>query len=309
MDGLRWLNLPEFVADDPRRPGRARDVPRPRAPGCSTRTPAHRGPRCSPRSASPRTSCRPSCTAGADLGRIADGHPSRAPCSPSRATTTSSRPRPTARSRPTRYHVSMGTAEVLLRVIDAPLGYAARARLAEHLINEVRHVVPGKHVLVAGLKTGLAAASHPADAGDHATATAATGSTPPSLAIPYEGTLPVGRASRSPAPGTTTACSPSPSAPTTSARPRSSRAVAPPQQRRDRAAGRRHGPGGPAPRPRPRSRAAGPPWRACAGRARWSCPTCRCPTASQETAYGAAAHGCAPAAPRHPTHTDSGEEP
>ena len=44
----------------------------------------------------------------------------------------------------------MGTAEVLLRVIDAPLGCAARARLAEHLINEVRHVVPGKHVLVAG---------------------------------------------------------------------------------------------------------------------------------------------------------------
>lgn len=53
------------------------------------------------------------------------------------------------------YHVSMGTAEVLLRVIDAPLGYAARTRLAEYLINEVRHVVPGKHVLVAGVKTGL----------------------------------------------------------------------------------------------------------------------------------------------------------
>ncbi|MCM4080768.1 FGGY family carbohydrate kinase [Paractinoplanes hotanensis] len=53
------------------------------------------------------------------------------------------------------YHVSMGTAEVLLRVIDAPLGYAARRRLADHLINEVRHVVPGKHVLVAGVKTGL----------------------------------------------------------------------------------------------------------------------------------------------------------
>ena len=53
------------------------------------------------------------------------------------------------------YYVSMGTAEVLLRVIDAPLGYAARNRLAAHLINEVRHVVPGKHVLVAGVKTGL----------------------------------------------------------------------------------------------------------------------------------------------------------
>lgn len=57
--------------------------------------------------------------------------------------------------RPDRYHVSMGTAEVLLRVTDAPLGYAARARLAGYLINEVRHVVPGRHVLVAGVKTGL----------------------------------------------------------------------------------------------------------------------------------------------------------
>src|SRR5262249_52882974 len=53
------------------------------------------------------------------------------------------------------YHVSLGTAEVLLRVIDAPLGFEARCRLAEHLINEVRHVVPGKHVLVAGVKSGL----------------------------------------------------------------------------------------------------------------------------------------------------------
>ena len=56
---------------------------------------------------------------------------------------------------PDHYHVSMGTAEVLLRVIDAPLGFEARGRLADHLINEVRHVVPGKHVLVAGVKSGL----------------------------------------------------------------------------------------------------------------------------------------------------------
>jgi sugar (pentulose or hexulose) kinase len=54
-----------------------------------------------------------------------------------------------------RYHASLGTAEVLLRVLDAPLSAAARARLADHLINCVRHVVPGKHVLVAGVKTGL----------------------------------------------------------------------------------------------------------------------------------------------------------
>ncbi|MFB2556958.1 FGGY-family carbohydrate kinase [Herbiconiux liangxiaofengii] len=54
-----------------------------------------------------------------------------------------------------RYHVSMGTAEVLLRVLDAPLPFEARDRLADWLINCVRHVVPGKWVLVAGVKTGL----------------------------------------------------------------------------------------------------------------------------------------------------------
>lgn len=54
-----------------------------------------------------------------------------------------------------RYHVSMGTAEVLLRSLPAPLPFEARERLAEHLINCVRHVVPGEWVLVAGVKTGL----------------------------------------------------------------------------------------------------------------------------------------------------------
>ncbi|SDZ16716.1 FGGY-family carbohydrate kinase [Herbiconiux ginsengi] len=54
-----------------------------------------------------------------------------------------------------RYHVSMGTAEVLLRVLDEPLPFDARDRLAEYFINCVRHVVPGKWVLVAGVKTGL----------------------------------------------------------------------------------------------------------------------------------------------------------
>ena len=56
---------------------------------------------------------------------------------------------------PESYFVSMGTAEVLLRIIDEPLGFEARGRLADALINEVHHVVPGKRVLVAGLKTGL----------------------------------------------------------------------------------------------------------------------------------------------------------
>jgi tagatose-1,6-bisphosphate aldolase/sugar (pentulose or hexulose) kinase len=54
-----------------------------------------------------------------------------------------------------RYHVSMGTAEVLLRVLDRPLSFAARERLADRLINCVRHVVPDTWVLVAGVKTGL----------------------------------------------------------------------------------------------------------------------------------------------------------
>ena len=54
-----------------------------------------------------------------------------------------------------RYHASLGTAEVLLRVLPEPLSAASRVRLAEHFINHVRHVVPGAFVLVAGVKTGL----------------------------------------------------------------------------------------------------------------------------------------------------------
>ncbi|WP_265522298.1 FGGY-family carbohydrate kinase [Oerskovia flava] len=53
------------------------------------------------------------------------------------------------------YHVSMGTAEVLLRVVDGPLTADVRRRLAGALVNCVHHVVPGQHVLVAGVKTGL----------------------------------------------------------------------------------------------------------------------------------------------------------
>ena len=54
-----------------------------------------------------------------------------------------------------RYHVSMGTAEVLLRVPDEPIGFEAREQLANQLINCVCHVVPGKQAIVAGVKTGL----------------------------------------------------------------------------------------------------------------------------------------------------------
>lgn len=56
---------------------------------------------------------------------------------------------------PGRYHVSMGTAEVLLRVVDTPLTFDDRKHLAEYLINCVPHVVPDRWVIVAGVKTGL----------------------------------------------------------------------------------------------------------------------------------------------------------
>ncbi len=52
-------------------------------------------------------------------------------------------------------HVSMGTAEVVLRVRDEPIPAESRQRLADVLINSVRHVVPGHYVMVAGVKTGL----------------------------------------------------------------------------------------------------------------------------------------------------------
>lgn len=89
------------------------------------------------------------------------------------------------------YHVSLGTAEVLLRVLDAPLGFAARQRLADALINEVRHVVPGKHVLVAGVKTGLLLrrALHAAGISDRAGRDALDDAV---MALPFEGELPAG---------------------------------------------------------------------------------------------------------------------
>lgn len=89
------------------------------------------------------------------------------------------------------YHVSLGTAEVLLRVLDAPLGFAARRRLADALINEVRHVVPGKHVLVAGVKTGLLLrrALHAAGISDRAGRDALDAAV---MALPFEGELPAG---------------------------------------------------------------------------------------------------------------------
>lgn len=54
-----------------------------------------------------------------------------------------------------RYYVSMGTAEVVLRIVESPLTFDARRRLTDMLINCVPNVVAGQHVLVAGVKTGL----------------------------------------------------------------------------------------------------------------------------------------------------------
>lgn len=50
---------------------------------------------------------------------------------------------------------SMGTAEALVRILDAQLPFEARERLALAGINSLRHVIPGKHVLLAGTKAGL----------------------------------------------------------------------------------------------------------------------------------------------------------
>lgn len=50
---------------------------------------------------------------------------------------------------------SMGTAEALVRVLDDTLPFSARERLAHAGINCVRHVIPGKYVLLAGTKSGL----------------------------------------------------------------------------------------------------------------------------------------------------------
>ncbi len=50
---------------------------------------------------------------------------------------------------------SMGTAEALVRMLDGVLDRGARARLAAHGINVVRHFLPGHGVMLAGTKSGL----------------------------------------------------------------------------------------------------------------------------------------------------------
>jgi len=190
LDGLRWLNLPEFVVTT--LGGQAvAELSLASRTGLLDQDTGAPWPAMLAALGVTADFLPPLVAAGTDLGRIADG----LPFAGARLTVAghdhlvaaeADGPIPAAR-----YHVSMGTAEALLRVIDAPLGYAARARLAEHLINEVRHVVPGKHVLVAGLKTGLllrrtlqTLGIRDRDGRDRLDAAV--------MAIPHEGTLPAG---------------------------------------------------------------------------------------------------------------------
>ena len=52
-------------------------------------------------------------------------------------------------------YCSMGTAEALVRVLDHPLDYAARGRLARRGINVLRHALPDKSIMLVGTRTGL----------------------------------------------------------------------------------------------------------------------------------------------------------
>ncbi|MFY0409469.1 FGGY-family carbohydrate kinase [Solicola sp. PLA-1-18] len=56
---------------------------------------------------------------------------------------------------PDQLYDSMGTAEALVRVLDGPLDADARQRLADHEINVLRHLLPGRGVMLAGTKSGL----------------------------------------------------------------------------------------------------------------------------------------------------------
>lgn len=50
---------------------------------------------------------------------------------------------------------SIGTAEALVRVLDSPLDRDSRDRLARHGVNVVRHMLPGKATMLAGTRGGL----------------------------------------------------------------------------------------------------------------------------------------------------------
>lgn len=56
---------------------------------------------------------------------------------------------------PDQLYLSMGTAEALVRVLDTPLDGDARDRLARRGVDVVRHVLPGRSVMLAGTRSGL----------------------------------------------------------------------------------------------------------------------------------------------------------
>jgi len=56
---------------------------------------------------------------------------------------------------PADLYSSMGTAEALVRVLDGTLDADTRGRLATANINVGQHLLPGRGVLIAGIKTGL----------------------------------------------------------------------------------------------------------------------------------------------------------
>jgi sugar (pentulose or hexulose) kinase len=56
---------------------------------------------------------------------------------------------------PTDLYNSMGTAEALVRVLSGTLDADTRGRLAAHHVNVGAHLLPGRGVMIAGVKTGL----------------------------------------------------------------------------------------------------------------------------------------------------------
>jgi sugar (pentulose or hexulose) kinase len=156
LDGLRWLNLPEYVATTLGARAALEHSLTART-GLLDQDTGEPWPAVLAALGAPAGFLPPLVAAGTDLG-CAAGHLPGA-FAGARITVAGHDHLVAAEAdgalEPDRYHVSIGTAEVLLRVLERPLGPAARTRLAGYLINEVRHVVPGRHVLVAGLKTGL----------------------------------------------------------------------------------------------------------------------------------------------------------
>lgn len=157
LDGLQWLNLPEFVVEA-LGGTRAAEYSLASRTGLLDQSTGQPWPELLEYLGATPGLLPPLVDAGTPLGHaVADGVP--APFAGAALTVAGHDHLVSSVADgeipPERYHVSMGTAEVLLRVVDDPLDFDARTRLGDALVNCVRHVVPGKYVLVAGVKTGL----------------------------------------------------------------------------------------------------------------------------------------------------------